>query len=53
VHIAGITALRGSKSRPELLTCGDPHPLETGHDHGLSMRFLYLIFDGSSAGSYH
>jgi hypothetical protein len=53
VHIAGITALRGSKSRPELLTCGDPHPLETGHDHGVSMRFLYLIFDGSSAGSYH
>jgi hypothetical protein len=45
IELLVLRHVRGSKSRPELLTCGDPHPLETGHDHGVSLRFLYLIFD--------
>jgi hypothetical protein len=36
--------LWGSRRRPELVTCGD-RVLSDGHDRGVSLRLVYLIFD--------
>jgi hypothetical protein len=34
----------GSRSRPEVVTCGDRRYPAARHDHGVSVRMLYLIF---------
>jgi hypothetical protein len=38
-------SLWGSKSRPELLTCGDPPSPAIEHDRNVSLCPLYLIFN--------
>jgi hypothetical protein len=36
--------LRGSRTRLELVTCGDQHSPVAAHDHERVLRLLYLIF---------